>query len=400
MDLGLDRVRQVWQELGHGRPAPRVVTVAGTNGKGSTVTALDALLRSAGLRTGATLSPHLLRFNERILIEGEPVTDAAIVAAFDRIEVTRGQVTLTYFEFAILAALDIMARSRVDVAVLEVGLGGRLDAVNVVDADVAVITSVALDHEAWLGTDRETIGAEKAGILRRGQPLVIGEPSPPASVMSRAEALQAPVSLLDRDFGVTAGQSPDRLHYWSESRSLQLPRPELHPAAVGAALRTAELLAVALSEQQLAAALAGLSLPGRLQQTSHAGVPLTLDVAHNPHAVDGLLRRLRERPQSRAGGFHVVFGTFADKRVEVMIDALAALAPSWYLVPTPGPRGQGSGELAARGQPVLAGAAEFGSVADGLSAALARAAAEGGEVLVLGSFTVVEAALRWLQQGS
>ncbi|MEE4298409.1 MAG: Mur ligase family protein, partial [Pseudomonadales bacterium] len=198
IDLGLARLGRVWEALGSPRCARRIVTVAGTNGKGSVVHALEALARAEGLRTGTTTSPHLVRFNERIRIDGTEATDAAIVAAFERIEAARlalpeGPVSLTYFEAAILAALLLMAAADLDLAILEVGLGGRLDAVNLVDCDLAVVTPVDLDHQAWLGDDRETIGAEKAGVLRPRRPVVLTDPEPPASVLGRATALSAPV---------------------------------------------------------------------------------------------------------------------------------------------------------------------------------------------------------------
>lgn len=392
MDLGLERVASVWSALGHAKLAPRVVTVAGTNGKGSTITALDALLRACGWRTGATLSPHLLRFNERILLSGEPVADSEIVGAFERIEQARHEITLTYFEFAILAAMDIMARAEVDVALLEVGLGGRLDAVNVIDCDVAVVTSVALDHEAWLGSDREAIGREKAGIMRVSTPVVIGEAAPPASVLAAAQALQAPVHCLGHDFFLEP--QDDGVGYRSASgwTLSHLPQPALHLSAIACALQVLELLGEQPPEALVGATLNSLSLAGRLQRLEHAGVLITLDVAHNPHAVAGLLSRLPGR------AYQIVFGCLADKQVEAMVSELQQLQPDWCLVPTPGPRGQDAATLVQRCAPLLNSATGFDSVAAGLQAALQQAKAQSGEVLVLGSFTVVEAALRWLQQ--
>ncbi|HEX5693777.1 MAG TPA: Mur ligase family protein, partial [Arenimonas sp.] len=191
IDMGLERVGEVARRLGIGRPAAKVITVGGTNGKGSTVAFIEAIARAAGLRVGAYTSPHLLRYNERIRIDGVEAGDAALVAAFERIEAARGEISLTYFEFATLAALLLMEASTLDLAVLEVGLGGRLDATNLVDADCAVITTVDLDHQDYLGNDRESIGGEKAGILRAGKPCVLAEKDPPSSVLRRAYVLGA-----------------------------------------------------------------------------------------------------------------------------------------------------------------------------------------------------------------
>src|SRR5688572_8428365 len=183
IDMGLQRVREVAQRLGLKRPARKVITIGGTNGKGSTVAFIEAIARAAGWRVGAYTSPHLLRYNERVRIDGVDADDAALVAGFEAIEAARGEVPLTYFEYGTLAALWLFERARLDLALLEVGLGGRLDATNLVDADVAVITTVDLDHQDWLGNDRESIGAEKAGIVRAWKPLVLGEDDPPASVL-------------------------------------------------------------------------------------------------------------------------------------------------------------------------------------------------------------------------
>ena len=189
--MGLERVGEVARRLQLGRPAKHVITVAGTNGKGSTVAFIEAIARAAGLRVGAFTSPHLLRYNERVRIDGQDVEDVALVAAFERIEQARGEIALTYFEFGTLAALLIFQQSNLDIAILEVGLGGRLDAVNIIDADVAVLTSVELDHQEYLGHDRETIGADKAGVFRPGKPCVLAESDPPSSVLRHAYEIGA-----------------------------------------------------------------------------------------------------------------------------------------------------------------------------------------------------------------
>src|SRR5579859_454571 len=202
IELGLDRVRAVWQRMGAQPPARRVITVGGTNGKGSTVAMLEAMLTAGGQRVGCYTSPHLLRYNERIRIEGREAGDEALVASFERIEAARGEIPLTYFEFGTLAALDLFARAGLDVAVLEVGLGGRLDAVNIIDADVAVVTTVDLDHMDWLGPDRDRIGVEKAGIARAGRPVIVGEADPPLGLLQALERIGARVERAGVDFSV------------------------------------------------------------------------------------------------------------------------------------------------------------------------------------------------------
>lgn len=398
IDLGLERLARVWAALGAPACARHVVTVAGTNGKGSVVHALEALARARGLRTGTTTSPHLLRFNERIRIDGAEASDAAIVAAFERIEAARlalpeGAVSLTYFEVAILAALLLMADADLDLAVLEVGLGGRLDAVNLIDCDVAVITPVDLDHQAWLGDDRETIGAEKAGILRPGRPVVITDPEPPASVLARAEALAAPVLRLGPDFSFEAGHYVGRATPTTPTalELAGLEAPGVHPSAVAAALTVLRLLGVEPAAEPDRCALAGLVVPGRLQILDVDGVRHVLDVAHNPHAARTLVARL-----PGDGPCELLFGAFADKDVENILAALAPRLSGVTLVDTPGPRGATAVDLAARLAPCdLPDVAPATSLEAGLRRARSRAGQ--GAVLVCGSFTVVGAVLARLE---
>lgn len=395
MDLGLDRVRAVWAQLGSPRPARRVITVAGTNGKGSVVAALQAVLASHGLRVGVTTSPHLHRFNERIGITGSEASDADIVAAFERIDAARQDISLTYFEFAILAAIDLMARADLDVAVLEVGLGGRLDAVNLIDADVAVISSVDLDHEAWLGDDRETIGYEKAGVLRAGRPVVIGERSPPQSVLRRAAELEAPVFQLDRDFRWLDRQQGGRFEGgYDQALCIEgLPAAALLPSNLAAALQAASLLPLELDPARVHHALDGLRLPGRMQTLQQHGLDWMLDVAHNPHAVAELVARLDAQARWVA-----VFATFRDKRVDRMLERLAPRIEKLFLAPTPGSRGQSAEELELRLAAVVPSLprSSFGSAGDAMAAAGEYARTHGCQVLVAGSFTLVAAASRWL----
>lgn len=399
IDLGLDRVRAVHEALGAPHPGERVITVAGTNGKGSTVATMDAVLRAHGASVGQTTSPHLVRFNERIVIDGTAVDDASIVAAFERIDVARGETTLTYFEFSILAALDLLARAGRPWALLEVGLGGRLDAVNVVDPDVAVITAVDLDHQEWLGPDRETIGREKAGILRRGRPLVLGDPDPPASVLTRARELEAPSLRLGVDFalepeaaGLLRFRGRDAEGAPCVLEGLPVPALALDDVATGLqALLVAGLVPDAAAVRR---AFATVTLAGRLQRLDVDGVPVILDVAHNPHAAAHLAGRLDPGVPTLA-----LFGTFADKDAPAMVRALEERVDRWYLVDTPGPRGRDAAALGERlAEAGLALETRVcGELGAGLQAALADArAAPGTRVLVLGSFTVVGAALERL----
>jgi dihydrofolate synthase/folylpolyglutamate synthase len=406
IDLGLERVRRVHQRLGAPRPGDRVVTLAGTNGKGSTLATLDAVLRAHGHRVGHTTSPHLLRFNERIVLDGRAFADADIVAAFERIEAARGtepSVSLTYFEFAILAALDLLARGAPELALLEVGLGGRLDAVNLVDADLAVITAVDLDHQSWLGNDRETIGAEKAGILRPGRPVVIGDRDPPESVTAAARALEAPARSIGRDYDLRPAGGGWSFHGRDLSggpvRLERLPAPRLHPDAVATGLQAALTLGLEPDRERVAKVLEGQQLAGRMQRLRRDGVELLLDVAHNPHATRALAERLRADRRNRPR--QALFGTFADKDAPAMLEPLRDCGiESLYPVDTPGPRGRTGAALAALLQAGPWQTRSTGSIESALDSACSAARARGGEVLVFGSFTVVGAVLELLQQES
>lgn len=396
IEMGLARIAQVAAALRLGRPANRVVTVGGTNGKGSTVAFIEAIARAAGLRVGAYTSPHLLAFNERVRIDGIDADDASLVAAFEAIEAARDEVPLTYFEYATLAALWLFGRAQLDLVVLEVGLGGRLDATNLVDADVAVITTVDLDHQDWLGDDREAIGFEKAGIARGWKPLVLGDDDPPSSVLRHAYAIGASALRIGCDFFFEP--LGDGRWRWREvGYEVTLPMPglmapvQLRNAAVAiAALRA---LDVAIPRNALAQGVADADVRGRLQRFERDGVEIVVDVGHNPQAARELARWLDAMP---AGGrVHAVFAALRDKDAAGVVDALGGRIAHWHLAGLEGhgPRAGDVDELASRlAGSVVAGGERHRDVGAALAAARAHAR-PGDRILVFGSFHTVSDAL-------
>ena len=403
IELGLERVREVATRLGLERPAAQVVSVAGTNGKGSTVAFIEAIARAGGWKVGAYTSPHLLRYNERVRIDGEEASDPALAEAFAAVETARSDTPLTYFEYGTLAALWLFQRAALDLVVLEVGLGGRLDAVNLVDADVAVITTVDIDHCDWLGEDRETIGGEKVGIARAWKPLVLGEVDPPSSVLRHAYAIGANAIRLGSDF---FHEPVDDSHWrWREvGAELRLPQPRLAAPAqrANAATAIAALRALprALPEAAFAAGVAAAELPGRLQRFARDGVEVVVDVAHNPQAARELAAWLRAQP---AAPTLAVFAALADKDAAAMVEPLAGLVAHWHLAGLEDAvRGQDVDAFGQRLAASAAGAAATSSrhaqVADALDQACASAG-PGARVLVFGSFHTAAAALRVLHSG-
>lgn len=398
--LGLDRVRSVHQRLGRA-PAVPVVTVTGTNGKGSTSALLEAMLRGAGYRTALYTSPHLVRYHERVRLDGAEVTDADLLAAFDAVEDARlagpAPVPLTYFEFGTLAALWLFARADPDVLVLEVGLGGRLDAVNIVDPDVAVVTSVDLDHMDYLGPTREDIGREKAGIFRPGRPALCADPDPSAALVAHAQAIGAELLLLGRDYGYVAEDRQWR--YWGPGgQRFGLPVPALRGAFQLANAATA-FAALDLLQPRLPVeigarrqGLVAVELPGRFQVLP--GRPTTvLDVAHNPHAARALAATLGTM------GFHpvthAVFGMLADKDIGAVVDAVRGRVDVWHVGTLPGPRGATSAALASvlRQRGVSdATIRRYDDIGTALAAARG-AAGDADRIIVFGSFLTVAAAM-------
>lgn len=397
--LGLDRCRSVAQRLGL-LPAPFVVlTVGGTNGKGSCTTLLDLILRADGYKVGKYTSPHLLRYNERICIDGTEADDAALCRVFDQVDRARDDVTLTFFEFGTLAALLLFRNAGVDVAVMEVGLGGRLDAVNILDADAALISSVDLDHEAWLGSDRESIGAEKAGIFRSGRPAVCADPGPPDSVRRGAVETGAQLFLLQRDYGYT-----DSGATWEwrcgEIRLAGLPAPgRLHACQIQNAAGVLTLLhSVAgrcpVSSMAIRTGLETFAVPGRFQIVPGA-VAVVLDVAHNPQAARALAVSLGRLPC--AGTTRAVLGMLRDKNHAAFIEALASHVGDWHVATLEGERGFPGQELARIVKSAAPGARL--SVWPDVAAALrsAQSAAQPGDrIVVTGSFITVGTAMATL----
>jgi dihydrofolate synthase/folylpolyglutamate synthase len=403
IDLGLERVSRVAQRLGllplGGATgwAPRSVIVGGTNGKGSTAAFIAALAQAHGMRVGLVTSPHLLRYEERIRVNGETINEPALVAAFEQIEAARGTESLTFFEFNALAALLHFRAERVQLAVLEVGLGGRLDATNIIDADVAVLCSIGLDHCDWLGDTLESIGREKAGIFRAGQAVVLGSRAMPASVLDTLQALACRTSVAELDFSFTR-HADDSWDYRDALGTMaRLPAPALHGAiqyhnAAAAIAAVRVLLAPQpLAPPAVARALRELQLPGRLQLIP-GPVEWLLDVAHNEAAAAVLAAELRARPPP--GRTIAILGMLADKDVAAVGAQLDALVDRWLLCSIDEPRGLSAQQLRERLGTLPDRCELLGSVAAGCARARASAA-PGDRVVVCGSFHTVGPALQW-----
>jgi dihydrofolate synthase/folylpolyglutamate synthase len=395
IDLTLSRVREVARRLDLLTPGFRVVTVGGTNGKGSTVAYLDAMLRASGLRCGRFTSPHLVRYNERICVDGVEASDASLIESFERIDAARGDITLTFFEYNALAALDLFHAAAVDVAVLEVGLGGRLDATNIIDADVSVICSIGLDHVDWLGNTLEDIGREKAGILRRGRPAVLGSADLPASLWKAIDETGACAIVPGRHYHARQHAAGWDFEF-GEFQLRGLPMPSLagvHQLGNAAtALAALKSLGVAPDHAHVSQAMRGTELAGRFQRVLDAergGVEWILDVAHNVPAAMGLAANLRAMPRV---GTIAVCGILGDKDIAGITAALGGEVDAWVLVTLEGPRAVSPAELERRLPPGATVLAHARTVAGGCR--LARDAARPGErILVFGSFLTVGPAL-------
>ncbi len=401
IELGLDRVREVAGRLGLvPLPCP-VITVAGTNGKGSVVAMIEAICRSSGISTLAYTSPHLLDFNERIRVDGKPATSRRIVEGLSLVEQARGDVQLTYFEHVTLAALAVAMAHRPDVAVLEVGLGGRLDAVNVVDADVAVMTSIGLDHTEWLGRTRLSIGREKAGIARAGRPLIVGERRLPAGLEPVLRASEANLALAGRDFRWRSLPGDEFRLDWA-GQVYRLPRPALGgdwqlgnaACAVMAVLALGDRLAI--SDENLAAGLEQVRLPGRLQQVVSQPA-VWLDVAHNAAAARALAGALG--PVAEGASSTAVFSVLADKHIRSIGRALNPCFNRWLVSGLEGDRARPAAQLAdgLREIPVAGAVETVESVAAAVNRALQTSESD-DRIVVFGSFRTVAAAAEFLNR--
>ncbi|MET3131668.1 dihydrofolate synthase/folylpolyglutamate synthase [Oxalobacteraceae bacterium GrIS 1.11] len=397
INMGLERVQAVKARMALHFACP-VVMVAGTNGKGSTCAMLESILMRAGYKVGLYIKPHFLDFNERARVAGQMASDAELVAAFGAVEAVRGDTALSYFEFTTLAILHLLAGAGLDVVILEVGLGGRLDAVNVIDADVAIVTSVDIDHTDYLGETREEIGFEKAGIFRAGKTAICSDPVPPQSLVRHAEAIGADLWLMGRDFNYSGDQQ--QWNYGGrEQRRNSLAYPSLrganqilNAAAVLAALEALKLQ-LPVGAQDVRSGLVMVELPGRFQVLP--GRPtVILDVAHNPHAASALNQNLGNM------GFHpytyAVFGSMHDKDIDGVMAAMAEHVDHWCLTDLPSARAAGASELAAKAQLILANKADsadssvtiFPDPAQAFANAMGRAG-ENDRIVVFGSFLTV-----------
>lgn len=343
IDLGLERAASVFELLNPDAIKPPTIIVAGTNGKGSCIAYLEAIYRAQGYRVGAYTSPHILQYNERIRIDGQAVSDDLICQAFERIDLARNEVSLSYFEFGTLAALDIFWQSELDIQLLEVGLGGRLDAVNIIDSDVSLVTSICVDHIDWLGETREAIAYEKAGIFRKNTPAVIGDINPPDSLIQQAINKGTPLLKINHEFNF---QHKAESWEWNclgdkPQQYASLPQPALkgehqYRNASSVLMVVAEMQALlAVSEQSIHRGLQAIDLKGRFQLIK-GDVPVLLDVAHNPQAVTALFNYLQSEFSDKT--IHAVFAMMKDKDIPGVIDIIKPAIKNWFFAPLNNPR--------------------------------------------------------------
>jgi len=392
IDLGLERITTVAERLGVRRPHCKTITVAGTNGKGTCVAALNELLTRQGYRVGLYTSPHLFVFNERIVVDGVPATDADILDAFNVIETSRESISLSYFEFATLAALWLFRRSEVDVQVLEVGLGGRLDAVNLVDADACVITSIGIDHTEWLGDTRECIAIEKAGVARAGCPAVVADSDPPITLLNTLDSIGAQASVLGTDW-LLEGASltlPDGSQLsFSPSTALQI-------SNLAAAAVVLSLMGLVHDRQALIAGLNAVTVPCRQQRLSWLGRDVWCDVAHNRESVAVLAEALaREEP---AKSNHAVFAGMADKPLGDMIAIMENVINHWHIPSLEGMSRAASPHEVAAFTPK--NATTCYEAVEAVLPSLIEVTEAGDRLVIFGSFVTVGAMLSELQDSS
>jgi len=399
IELGLDRVQQVASRLEVGRIARRVIIVAGTNGKGSTVAAYEFWLRQAGYSVASYTSPHLLKYNERIKNNLQAVSDSELCLAFEAVEAARNDTPLTFFEFGTLAALYLCQQWQPDFAILEVGLGGRLDAVNIIDADLVHLTPIGIDHQAWLGDSRDQIGFEKAGVLREGIPVVLNDPDPPQSVLREIERLACNCLQCGRDYRLSEIEQDCTV--WTNA-DLRLPldhalpgKHQLHNLAGVIAGLTQLVDLEGYPTAQINRNFQGLQLAGRMQQVaSPLACRLYVDVGHNPDAARALADSL-ERMKSGPGELVVLLGMLEDKRADLFAEALSPIVDRWWLTTLDCDRGLGAADLKSKIGPQV----DIDKMFDRVGEALDHALSSLGNrdiMLVTGSFVTVELLLRAL----
>ncbi|MEZ9762785.1 bifunctional tetrahydrofolate synthase/dihydrofolate synthase [Vibrio splendidus] len=393
IDLGLDRVQAVASKANLTKPAQHVITVAGTNGKGSTCALMEAILLDAGYSVGVYSSPHLIRYNERVRINGQDLSDEKMVQSFNFIEKERGEISLSFFEYGTLAALRAFQTEAVDVVLLEVGLGGRLDATNIVEHDVSVITSLAVDHVDWLGDDINVIGFEKAGIYRSGKPAICGQPKPPATVAAHADDIKAEFYQVGIQY--TYDVDGDTWNWRSGAFQLEsLPIPSLplpNAATALMALGTSEL---SISDVNVVNGMKNAQLPGRMQQISEQPV-IVLDVAHNPHSAEYFAQQVTKKYAGK--NLHVVVAMLHDKDIPATLEVLAPITTHWYPASLNGPRAATAAELC---QNLPQGVEQHSNPVAAFEAAIASVKGD-DVVLVVGSFhTVGEVLEHWQKKGN
>ena len=399
IELGLERCRRVANNMGLLNPSYNVISVAGTNGKGSSIIMLDRILRNAGYKIGRYTSPHLLRYNERICINGNEATDTELCESFDRIDRARGDISLTYFEFGTLAALDLFRQHSVQLAILEVGLGGRLDAVNILDADISLITSIDIDHQEWLGNNRESIGREKAGIFRNLAPAICSEPNPPQSLLDCSEALGTPISILGSDYQFNLINDT---WSWStkDTRIERLPRPMKYcdfqiQNASGVLMLLAKIQdEYPVSTENIKQGLSSFRLEGRFQIIPGA-IPKILDVAHNRESIKALVNSLKVIPCY--GKTHIILGMLKDKDHQRVIKELIEITDTWHFVSISQDRGIEAkiltSELKALGR--IENVSEYSNVGEALDK-IHKLSMPDDRIIITGSFYTVGAAIRYL----
>lgn len=382
IDLGLKRVGLVAKNLDLLHPADYIFTVAGTNGKGTTCRTLESILINAGYRVGVYSSPHLLHYTERVRIQGLELPERSHCAALDYIEQGRGEISLSYFEFSTLSALHLFKNAKLDVVILEVGLGGRLDATNIVDADVSVVTTIALDHTDWLGSDRDSIGREKAGIFRTNRPAIVGEYDMPYSISAYAEHIGAKLKQVGKDWNYQVVN--DKSWSWTGNNCVyhQLPMPHIPIANAATALAALNYSSLTVSEIAIQQGIEQARLPGRFQIVSEQP-RVILDVAHNPHASAYLASKLNDST-FRGGKLRAVVAMLADKDISGTLGNMCPLIDKWYCAPLEGARGTTVEQIACH----LPDAAVFNSVEQAWQQARLDAD-KNDTIIVFGSFHTV-----------